>query len=141
VLERYRKNFRPSAYYAEPYVIASANVAVADSAEAARDLLLPEAWAMAQSRTRGEFPPLEPVDSIRAVSMTERQQVLVSETLAAAVHGTADQVAPRLGQLLEATGADELMVTTNTFDTAALADTDRRLAPLFGLPGRRCVPT
>ena len=91
---------------------------------------------MAQSRTRGEFPPLEPVDSIRALPVTERQQALVSETLAAAVHGTADQVAERLGRLLEATGADELMVTTNTFDTAALADTDRRLAGLFGLPGK-----
>ncbi|MET1154931.1 MsnO8 family LLM class oxidoreductase [Arthrobacter sp.] len=134
VLERYRKNFRPSAYYAVPYVIASANVAVADSAEAARELLLPEAWAMAQSRTLGEFPPLEPVDSIRTLPMTPRQQDLVSETLAGAVHGTADQVALRLGLLLEATGADELMVTTNTFDTAALDDTDRRLAALFGLP-------
>ncbi|HXF03744.1 MAG TPA: LLM class flavin-dependent oxidoreductase [Arthrobacter sp.] len=136
VLERYRKNFRPSTYYAEPYVIASANVAVADSSEAARELLLPEAWAMAQSRTRGEFPPLEPVDSIRATSMTARQQALLSETLAAAVHGTADQVASRLALLLEASGADELMVTTNTFDTAALAETDRRLAALFGLPGQ-----
>jgi luciferase family oxidoreductase group 1 len=135
VLERYRKNFRPSAYYAEPYVIASANVAVADSADAARDLLVPEAWAMAQSRTRGEFPPLEPVDSIRSSSVTARQQALVAETLAAAVHGTADQVAQRLGLLLQVTGADELMVTTNTFDTVALADTDRRLAALFGLPG------
>ena len=117
-------------------MIASANVAVADSAEAARELLLPEAWAMAQSRTRGEFPPLEPVDSIRARSMTARQQALLSETLAAAVHGTADQVASRLALLLEATGADELMVTTNTFDTAALAETDCRLAALFGLPGQ-----
>jgi luciferase family oxidoreductase group 1 len=136
VLERYRKNFLPSAYYAEPYVIASANVAVADSAEAARELLLPEAWAMAQSRTRGEFPPLESADSIRAMSMSERQRALVSETLGAAVHGTADHVAQRLGLLLEATDADELMVTTNTFDTAALADTDRRLADLFGLAGQ-----
>ena len=57
----------------------------------------------------------------------------MAESLAASVHGTADQVRRRLGRLLEVTGADELMVTTNTFDTAALADTDRRLAALFGL--------
>jgi luciferase family oxidoreductase group 1 len=133
VLERYRKNFQPSFYCPEPYVIASATVAVAETADEARDLLLPEAWAMALSRTRGEFPPLAPADSVRSAPMTSRQERLVAESLAASVHGTADQVRRRLGRLLEVTGADELMVTTNTFDTAALADTDRRLAALFGL--------
>ncbi|EMY32415.1 hypothetical protein D477_020308 [Arthrobacter crystallopoietes BAB-32] len=132
-LERYRRNFRPSSYYPEPYVIVSANVAVADSAAAAEELLLSEAWAMALSRTRGEFPPLSPVSAIRDEQMTARQQRLVAESLAAAVAGTPEQVAAQLGRLLEATGADELMVTTNTFDMAALAGTDARLAELFGL--------
>lgn len=132
-LERYRRNFRPSAYYSEPYVIVSANVAVADSADAAEELLLPEAWAMAQSRTRGEFPPLAPVEAIRQVGMSPRQQQLVAESLSAAVAGTEAAVGERIGRLLEATGADELMVTTNTFDTGVLAAADRRLARMFGL--------
>ena len=132
-LERYRRNFRPSAYYSEPYVIISANVAVADSAEEAEELLLPEAWAMALSRTRGEFPPLAPADAIRDVKMSPRQQQLVAESLSASVAGTDSAVAERLGRLLAATGADELMVTTNTFDTDALAAADRRFAGMFGL--------
>jgi len=132
-LERYRRNFRPSSYYVEPYIIVSANVAAAGSAAEAEDLLLPEAWAMALSRTRGEFPPLSPVSAIRDEQMTPRQQRLVAESLAAAVAGTPEHVAAQLGRLLDATGADELMVTTNTFDTAALAGTDARLAELFGL--------
>ncbi len=132
-LERYRRNFQPSAYYSEPYVIVSANVAVAESADAAEELLLPEAWAMALSRTCGEFPPLAPVEAIREAKMSPRQQQLVAESLSASVAGTDAAVAERLGRLLDATAADELMVTTNTFDTDALAAADRRLAGLFGL--------
>lgn len=134
VLERYRRNFRPSTYYPEPYVILSTNVAVAETLERAGDLLLPEAWAMAESRTRGQFPPLAPAESIKGWAMTPRQRDIVAETLSGAVYGTAQQVTQGLSLLLEATGADELMVTTNTFDTAALADTDRELAGLFELP-------
>lgn len=133
VLDRYRKNFRPSMYYAEPYVILSANVAVAETTQAARDVLMPEAWAMAQARTQGQFPPLEPTKSIQEQAMTPRQRNLINEALDAAIYGTANDVAEELSVLLEVLKADELMVTTNTFDTATLADTDGRLAALFGL--------
>ncbi|WP_432559915.1 MsnO8 family LLM class oxidoreductase [Granulicoccus sp. GXG6511] len=130
-LQRYREEFAPSQWWAEPYVIASGNVAVGETAEAARDLLLPEAWAMTAARTIGDFTPLEPVSTVRDRSKTPRQQTMVDEHLAAAIHGTADQVAERLTELLTRTGADELLVTTNTFDTDALWDSDRRLAELF----------
>ncbi|WP_211221754.1 MsnO8 family LLM class oxidoreductase [Granulicoccus phenolivorans] len=130
-LQRYRDEFRPSAWYAEPYVIVSANVAIADTAEQARDLLLPEAWAMTASRTIGDFPPLVSVADIRARTLTPRQETMLEEYLTATIHGTADQVADRLATLLERTGAAELLVTTNTYDTGALAELDRRLVELF----------
>ena len=133
LLQAYRDNFQASAYYPEPYVIASSDVAVAASSDAARDLLVPEAWARAVARTRGDFPPLESIATTRATAVTARQQALVEETLSAAIYGTPEQVSVGLKRLLEATQADELMVTTNTFDIAALADTDRRLAQLFRL--------
>jgi alkanesulfonate monooxygenase SsuD/methylene tetrahydromethanopterin reductase-like flavin-dependent oxidoreductase (luciferase family) len=114
-------------------VILSANVAVAETTQAARDVLMPEAWAMAQSRTQGQFPPLEPTKSIQEQAMTPRQRNLINEALVAAIYGTANDVAEELSVLLEVLKADELMVTTNTFDTATLAETDGRLAALFGL--------
>lgn len=129
-LQRYREHFQPSQWFAEPYVIASANVAIGDTADDARDLLLPEVWAMTAARTIGHFPPLEPVAAIRARRLTPRQQTMIDEQLEGAIHGTAEQVGERLERLLETTGAAELLVTTNTFDTDALADTDRRLAAL-----------
>lgn len=135
-LARYRRNFRPSRWYPEPYVIVSANVAVAGTVRQARELLLPEAWALAQSRTRGEFPPLEPVESLLQRQLTGRQQKLIDESLASSIFGTPGEVAEQLARLLGATGANEFMVTGNTFDPAALADSDDRLAELMGLPSR-----
>ncbi|MCW2134777.1 LLM class flavin-dependent oxidoreductase [Arthrobacter sp. VKM Ac-2550] len=135
-LTRYRRNFRPSRWYPEPYVIVSANVAVAGTAARARELLLPEAWALAQSRTRGEFPPLEPAESVLQRQLTGRQQKLIDESLASSIYGTQEEAAEQLARLLDATGANEFMVTGNTFDPAALADSDARLAELMGLHSR-----
>lgn len=134
VLERYRENFRPSERWPEPYVIVSVPVAVADSTAAARDLLLPEAWAMAQARTRGEFPPLEPVAALRSRSFTQRESAVIDATLASAVHGTTPEVSALLADLLARTGADELLVTGGAYDTDGQARSDALLADLMG-PG------
>lgn len=112
-------------------MIVSANIAIAETAERARELLLPEAWAMTASRTHGDFPPLSPIADILARSKTDRQATMLEEYLNATIHGTSEQVAARLGDLIERTGAAELLVTTNTYDTAELAELDRRLAELF----------
>ncbi|MGX5359980.1 MsnO8 family LLM class oxidoreductase [Kocuria sp. KH4] len=131
VLERYRERFRPSPWWPEPHVVVSANVAVARTREAARRLLLPEARALAVSRTRGEFPPLEPAGAADPGALPERARRLVEESLAASVHGTAPEVRAGLEQLLARTGADELLVTGGAYDLRAQADSDRRLAALF----------
>ncbi|WP_081744624.1 MsnO8 family LLM class oxidoreductase [Arthrobacter sp. H14] len=127
-LTRYRQSFQPSGWYEEPYVIASVNVAVADSTDAARELLLPEAWALARSRTRGEFPALEPADNIDGDKPTDRERSLVDDNLASSIYGTAQEVADQLENLIRFTGADELLVTGGAFDTAAQ---DARLIELL----------
>ncbi|MQA32243.1 MsnO8 family LLM class oxidoreductase [Modestobacter roseus] len=129
-LARYRDGYRPSAQAPEPRVSISLDVLVAGTDDEARDLLLPEAWAMARARTEGTFPPLQPVTDIG--SMTAIQRRYVDQSTAAAVAGTADQVTERLGALLERTGAAELIASSSTFDRAALAASDAALAELFG---------
>jgi luciferase family oxidoreductase group 1 len=130
-LAGYRNDFRPSAAVPEPRVAISLDVLVAGSEADARDLLLPEAWAMAQARTTGAFPPLQPVAQIRAVPMTAPQRRYLEQTEAGAIAGTADQVAGRLAELVERTGAAEIVASSSTFDRTALADSDRALAGLF----------
>ncbi|MCY6488231.1 LLM class flavin-dependent oxidoreductase, partial [Actinobacillus pleuropneumoniae] len=70
-LARYRRSFVPHEG-SEPRVTISLDVLVADEDATARELALPEAWAMALSRRRGEFPPLEPVPAIRAATWSSQ---------------------------------------------------------------------
>ncbi|MEV4441869.1 MsnO8 family LLM class oxidoreductase [Streptomyces sp. NPDC049577] len=135
-VERYRTGFRPSARREHPYVVVAGTVAVAGTTEEARRLLLPEAWSLARSRTHGDFPPLVPAEEIEALArtgaMTSREQEFYEAGLRGHVHGTEDEVAAALDALIDRTGADELLVTTSTYDREALLDSYRRLARIAG---------
>ncbi|MFF1372650.1 LLM class flavin-dependent oxidoreductase [Streptomyces virginiae] len=133
IIEAYRKEFRPSAAVTEPYVVISGTVAIAATEEEARRILIPEAWALAHSRTRGNFPPLRPAEEIEALEMTPKEHELYEGALAGHLHGTQEQVATQLSEVAERTGADELLVTTSTYDRTALLDSYARLARIAGL--------
>ncbi|WP_371588971.1 LLM class flavin-dependent oxidoreductase [Streptomyces virginiae] len=133
IIEAYRKEFRPSAAVTEPYVVISGTVAIAATEEEARRILIPEAWALAHSRTRGNFPPLRPAEEIEALDMTPKEHELYEGALAGHVHGTQEQVTTQLSEVAEVTGADELLVTTSTYDRTALLDSYARLARIAGL--------
>lgn len=125
---RYRETFRPSRWAAEPYVIVAANVAVGETAEQAALLQVPEAWATAHSRTRGEFPPLSPAAEVLAMELTDRERALFEESRKGQINGTRQEVAVALSGLAERTGADEVLVTMNTFDLGERLDSYTRLA-------------
>ncbi|QHA08432.1 MsnO8 family LLM class oxidoreductase [Streptomyces broussonetiae] len=134
-IDQYRSGFRPSPWAHEPYVVVSGTVAVAGTEAEARRLLVPEAWSMACSRTHGTFPPLAPAEETEARTMTARERGFYDAGLAGHVAGTAEQVEHELGTVLKESGADEVLVTTSTYDRTALLDSYRRLAALFA-PGR-----
>jgi luciferase family oxidoreductase group 1 len=133
VVDGYRRAFRPSVWAQEPYVIVAGTVAVAGTVEEARRLLVPEAWSMAYSRTHGSFPPLAPAERIEALPMTEKERGLFEDGLRGHLAGTEDAVAAGLESVIEETGADEVLVTTSSYDREALADSMRRLARIAGL--------
>ncbi|MDT3396084.1 MsnO8 family LLM class oxidoreductase [Streptomyces sp. B1866] len=136
-IDRYRAGFRPSAWWDRPYVVVAGTVAVAGTTEDARRLLLPEAWALARSRTRGVFPPLVPAEEVAALEadgMTGKERGFYQEALRGHIHGTEEEVATALEALIGRSGADEVLVTTSTHDRAAMLDSYRRLARLAGLP-------
>jgi len=127
LLEQYRASFRPSLWASKPYVILAVTAAVADTTAAARRLLLPEAWASAYSRTRGVFPPLQP-DVPR--DMSSREQEFYENALRGQIFGTPAEVDAALGELVERTAADELLITTNTYNRADLLASYAGLADL-----------
>ncbi|CAM5555918.1 LLM class flavin-dependent oxidoreductase [Streptomyces fumanus] len=134
-IDRYRDGFRPSPWAAEPYVVISGTVAVAGTPEAARRLLVPEAWSMAHSRTHGTFPPLPPAERVEARAMTAKERGLYESGLTGHLAGTEEQVADALETLLKETGAQEVLVTTSTYDREALVDSYRRLARIVADAG------
>ena len=130
VLESYRRDFRPSPGVERPYVVVSLDVTVADDDATARELALPEAWAMARSRQTGEFPPLESVAEIQAQAWTTQVRTRVEASLDRAVAGSPQTVRRALEQLAERTGADELLASTSTYDREALFASDVALSDL-----------
>ncbi|CAL9618351.1 hypothetical protein SUDANB60_05772 [Streptomyces sp. enrichment culture] len=134
-VERYRERFRPSAWAKEPYVVISGTVAVADTPERARLLLVPEAWSMAYSRTHGTFPPLPPAEHVESLAMTAKERGFFEAGLTGQLAGTEEEVERELEAVLKDTGAQEVLVTTSTYDRDALLHSYRRLAALAGLGG------
>lgn len=136
-IEQYRADFRETGWSAAPYVVVSGTVMIADSTAQAHRLLLPEAWSNAYSRTRGEFPELISPEEIESLEMTGRERRIFTESLGSQIHGTEDEVAEGLEQLVLRTGADEILVHTSTFDRTARLESHRRLARLVGLSQER----
>jgi len=132
-IDHYRETFRPSPWARQPYVVISGTIAVADTPENARRILLPEAWSMAYSRTHGTFPPLPPAERVETLRMTDRERGFYESGLSGHIAGTEEQVAHELETLIKETGAQEVLVTTSTYDRDALLDSYRRLARVAGL--------
>jgi alkanesulfonate monooxygenase SsuD/methylene tetrahydromethanopterin reductase-like flavin-dependent oxidoreductase (luciferase family) len=114
----YRDVFRPGAL-ATPYVAVSADVVVADDEATAQELATGyRNWVRSIRTAEGAIPFPTP-DEARALPWADEDQVLVADRLETRLVGTPEQVADRLEQLQEATGADELIITTITHDHAA----------------------
>lgn len=129
-LDYYRENFRPSPFAAEPRVIISLDLAVADTTAAARDLLLPEAWSNALSRRTGSFSHLAPVADLDENALSAQDRGRIEDRLAAAVYGTPPEVGERLGEITRYTGAEEVLVTGGMSDLAGRARSEELLAEL-----------
>lgn len=125
----YRENFRPGLIDA-PQAILSFNVAVADTGESARDLLIPEAWAQAKARSTGSFDGLQPLDELDESTLSGRERRRIGEALDTGIHGTPAEVAEQLRRLLDAAGAEEILLTGGMSDLAGRARSEELLAEL-----------
>lgn len=129
-LDGYRQDYRPSEQWPDPQVMISLDVLVADTAARARELLLPEAVAFAESRRTGVFAALREVRPAELDGLTARDRSAVDRQLEHAVYGTPEQVQERLTALVRRTGAAEVLASTSTYDREALAAADAALAAL-----------
>ena len=127
----YRERFKPSAQLAEPYVMVGCSAIVADSEDEARKLFTsPQQQFVHRMRGgRVKLPP--PIDDIETFwSPTEKAQA--PSMLGCAFHGSTETIKEKLAPLIEATGADELMVTAAIWDHKARVRSYELLAQAVG---------
>jgi len=116
--DAYRAAFRPSVELDQPYVSVSADVVVAPDEATARELATGYGlWVRSIRSGEGAIAFPTP-DQARAHVWSDEDRTLVADRVETQFVGSPKQVADQLGQLQEATGADELIITTITHDHA-----------------------
>ncbi len=116
-LALYRSHFRPSAVLDHPYAMVAAAVICADTDEKARWLAGSGALSFLLLRS-GRPGPVPSPEEAAAYPYNDLERAYIEDRLATQIIGTPDTVGRGLTELLEATAADELMVTTMVYDPA-----------------------
>jgi luciferase family oxidoreductase group 1 len=129
-LARYRDEFQPSGALAEPWAMVAMNAVVAETDAEARyhfTSVEQQFLGMARGRTPGPMPP--PVEDMDALwEPDERDRIRA--WLWASVVGSPESARQQYADFLQKTAADEIMVTSQTFDPAVTVDSVRRLAAI-----------
>ncbi|RDZ28238.1 LLM class flavin-dependent oxidoreductase [Lysobacter silvisoli] len=114
----YRREYRPSAAWPQPYALLALNVVAADDDAQARRLFTTQQQAFVNLRRGrpGLIPP--PIDDIDAF-WTREERSGVERALACAVVGGPDTVRAGIAAFIERHRPDELMLTANIYDHAA----------------------
>lgn len=131
-LKIYRDRFEPSAQLERPYAAVGVNVIVAETdAEARRLFTSPQQSFTNMFRgARGKLP--RPIDDIEAY-WSPREKAQASAMLACSVVGSPATVKRGIEQLLDRTGADELIVAAAIHDHAARLRSYELLADAVGV--------
>jgi len=114
-LELYRQHFEPGPFLDAPFVSLGVNVVVAATVEEARRLAAPMALSMLRLRS-GRPGPLPSNDEAAAYNFTPSEKATVQGFTGSQVVGDVESVTEQLDALLEATAAQELIVTTNLYE-------------------------
>jgi alkanesulfonate monooxygenase SsuD/methylene tetrahydromethanopterin reductase-like flavin-dependent oxidoreductase (luciferase family) len=108
----YRAAFVPSERLDRPYLAVSADVLVAESDEEAERIAAPFALWLYTVRTEYAAQPFPSPETFARFPWTDAHRALVADRLETRIVGSPQTVVARLRALAEATGADELVLTT-----------------------------
>jgi len=128
----YRDNFRPSPSHAKPYGILAAHVVCADS-DAEAERLASTVDLNFVRRAKGEYQPLASPEEAAAYDYSAVDRARMAQNRGRLFVGSKETVMARLGPLIEATSADEMMVTTMIHSHDARKHSYELLAQAFGL--------
>jgi luciferase family oxidoreductase group 1 len=137
----YREQFKPSAMRSEPCAILALHVVCADSDAEAERLATSVDLNFARRR-QGSFGPIPSPEEAAAHDYTPTDRAWIAQNRARLVVGGKDKVLAHIAPLVEATRADEVMITSMIYDHEARKHCYELLAETFGLvPPLRQPPT
>jgi len=126
----YRDSFKPSSSHATPYAILATHVVCADTDEEAERLAGTVDLNVVR-RAKGEYLPLASPEDAAGYDYTPVDRARIAQNRTRLSVGSPQTVKAKLVPLIDATKADELMVTTMLFDHAARKRSYELLAKAF----------
>jgi alkanesulfonate monooxygenase SsuD/methylene tetrahydromethanopterin reductase-like flavin-dependent oxidoreductase (luciferase family) len=133
-IQAYRQRFQPSSRYAEPHAILTVSVTLGETPEHAAELSrindLVILWL--RSGKLGRYPTLE---EARTYPFTEHERAMIAAMPINYLAGDAAQIQAQIMQMMTASEADELMITTMLPSPADRRRTLTEIASVFGMVG------
>jgi luciferase family oxidoreductase group 1 len=124
----YREQFRPSEVLREPYLMVAVQVIAAVTDEAARRLFTTPQQRFLRLIRNQPVELLPPVDSMEAFWHDDMERAAVESRLREAIVGSNATVQAGLEKLVNDTGADEIIVVTDTYEPADRLKSYQRVA-------------
>jgi luciferase family oxidoreductase group 1 len=131
-MRHYREHFRPSGLRGKPHAILGIAAVVAET-DAEADRLAGTIDLNFVRRRKGEYLPLASAEDAAAYPYTAQERDAIRRNRERVFAGSPATVRQRLAPLIEATAADELMITTMIYDHAARKRSYELLAEAFAL--------
>lgn len=116
-LSIYRRNFKPSRFLNEPYVIACINVIAADSNEEAEFILSTTEQVYIDIYTNNLSQLIAPVKNFRE-TLPPSELNIINHRLGYTIHGDKESIRRGLTELQDVFQVDEVIALENIYDTA-----------------------
>jgi luciferase family oxidoreductase group 1 len=127
----YRTHFRPSEVLQQPWLMVGVQVIAAESDQEAQRLFTTPQQRFLRLMRNQPVELLPPVDSMDGL-WNEWERATVENKLRAAIVGSPASVKTGLEKLIAATGADEVIVVTDTWDHDARLQSYRLVSEIAG---------
>lgn len=133
MLKKYRENFQPSRYFAQPYSMLAIIVICADTDEEAADIAGPAELQWVRWMT-GQYKSAPPtVEEARTHLYTEQESFAREQNKSKFIIGSVESVKKQLEQMAKEAEVDEVIIANMITDKKARHHSYTRLAEAFSL--------
>jgi luciferase family oxidoreductase group 1 len=129
----YRERFEPSEFLRKPYFMVAVQVIAAETDAAAQRLFTTPQQRFLRLIRNQPVELLPPVDSMDLLWQDQRERAAVESKLRAAIVGSNATVKAGLEKLVGETGADEVIVVTDTYEHEDRLQSYRRVAEVAAM--------